>query len=295
MHRRYNRWWSRFDQPDPYDGSYDLTDPQSFNRYAYVQNDPVNFIDPSGLDGIACFFNAGISSCGGDNGSGGGGGGYIGAPGNGGGGGGYSDLGRGTFYDGSLVGDAEANYLWRLQNTYDAIAATRALRQGDLTRVAQLMSANPTLFFVVQPIIQIPANATLPQIAKIYLDAFGLFSLIDTRFLEVKINKRGEAVGLTFQWLDPDKAERYLRSHPLFGNGIFGFLHVNDVGFPFFDARSFTSRFASRSLQVTSGPRGGFADTDLFNPYQDLWSFIRHGVQEVLWPDIRRLFRRRGP
>jgi RHS repeat-associated protein len=49
MHRRYNRWHSRFDQPDPYDGSYSLADPQSFNRYAYVQNDPVNFVDPSGL------------------------------------------------------------------------------------------------------------------------------------------------------------------------------------------------------------------------------------------------------
>ena len=48
--RRYNRWWSRFEQPDPYDGSYDLSDPQSFNRYAYVQNDPVSFVDPSGLD-----------------------------------------------------------------------------------------------------------------------------------------------------------------------------------------------------------------------------------------------------
>ena len=37
MFRRYNRWHSRFDQPDPYDGSYDTTDPQSFNRYAYTQ------------------------------------------------------------------------------------------------------------------------------------------------------------------------------------------------------------------------------------------------------------------
>jgi RHS repeat-associated protein len=50
MHRRYNRWWSRFDQPDPYDGSYNLGDPQSFNRYAYVNNDPVNVVDPTGLD-----------------------------------------------------------------------------------------------------------------------------------------------------------------------------------------------------------------------------------------------------
>ena len=52
MFRRFNRKYSRFDQPDPYDGSYSLTNPQSFNRYAYVQNDPVNFVDPSGLDDV---------------------------------------------------------------------------------------------------------------------------------------------------------------------------------------------------------------------------------------------------
>ena len=49
MHRRYNRWHLRFDQPDPADFSYDLTDPQSFNRYSYTDNDPVNLTDPSGL------------------------------------------------------------------------------------------------------------------------------------------------------------------------------------------------------------------------------------------------------
>ncbi|HYJ86711.1 MAG TPA: S8 family serine peptidase [Pyrinomonadaceae bacterium] len=49
MHRRYNRWWGRFEQPDPYEGSYSFTDPQSLNRYAYAQNDPVNFTDPTGL------------------------------------------------------------------------------------------------------------------------------------------------------------------------------------------------------------------------------------------------------
>jgi RHS repeat-associated protein len=50
MYRRYEGRWQRFAQPDPYDGSYNLTDPQSLNRYAYVQNDPVNFTDPSGLE-----------------------------------------------------------------------------------------------------------------------------------------------------------------------------------------------------------------------------------------------------
>ncbi|CDM65429.1 RHS repeat-associated core domain [Pyrinomonas methylaliphatogenes] len=47
--RVYHGWYSRFYQPDPWDGSYDLTDPQSFDRCTYVQNDPVNFTDPSGL------------------------------------------------------------------------------------------------------------------------------------------------------------------------------------------------------------------------------------------------------
>lgn len=50
MMRRYAGRWHRFVQPDPLDGSYDFTNPQSFNRYAYVQNDPVNFVDPLGLD-----------------------------------------------------------------------------------------------------------------------------------------------------------------------------------------------------------------------------------------------------
>lgn len=53
MFRRYNRWWSRFDQPDPYDG-YDVTNPQSFNRYAYAQNDPVNNVDATGLLPMMC-------------------------------------------------------------------------------------------------------------------------------------------------------------------------------------------------------------------------------------------------
>ena len=57
MKRSYHGWHSRFDQPDPWDGSYDLSDPQSFNRYTYVQNDPVNYVDSSGLLRVAVLVN----------------------------------------------------------------------------------------------------------------------------------------------------------------------------------------------------------------------------------------------
>src|ERR1043165_1164965 len=50
MFRRYTRWHSRFDQPDPSDESYSLTNPQSLNRYSYINNDPLNFVDRTGLD-----------------------------------------------------------------------------------------------------------------------------------------------------------------------------------------------------------------------------------------------------
>jgi RHS repeat-associated protein len=40
----------RFMTPDPYGGSAKASDPGSWNRYAYVGGDPVNRIDPEGLD-----------------------------------------------------------------------------------------------------------------------------------------------------------------------------------------------------------------------------------------------------
>ena len=41
------RWMS----PDPYSGSYDFSNPQSFNRYSYVLNNPLSMTDPTGQDG----------------------------------------------------------------------------------------------------------------------------------------------------------------------------------------------------------------------------------------------------
>ncbi len=47
--RKYDDWQGRWTTTDPAHSSMSVGDPQSFNRYAYVSNDPVNFVDPTGL------------------------------------------------------------------------------------------------------------------------------------------------------------------------------------------------------------------------------------------------------
>ncbi len=46
--REYANAGGRWVSPDPYGGSYDWSDPQSFNRYTYALNNPLSLSDPSG-------------------------------------------------------------------------------------------------------------------------------------------------------------------------------------------------------------------------------------------------------
>jgi RHS repeat-associated protein len=52
MNRYYSNQWGRFLSPDPYKantgGPGDSANPQSWNRYSYAANDPVNGLDPTG-------------------------------------------------------------------------------------------------------------------------------------------------------------------------------------------------------------------------------------------------------
>ena len=54
VNRQYSQGIGRFMRTDPYAGSYEYGNPQSLNRYAYVHNDPINKLDPDGLDGLTC-------------------------------------------------------------------------------------------------------------------------------------------------------------------------------------------------------------------------------------------------
>ena len=47
--RYYSSTYGRFLSADPYRASAAITNPQSWNRYSYVENDPINFTDPDGL------------------------------------------------------------------------------------------------------------------------------------------------------------------------------------------------------------------------------------------------------
>lgn len=57
--RKYENRSGRWTSPDPYNGSISINDPQSFNKYSYVKNQPTNFIDPTGLQvaGEACSYS----------------------------------------------------------------------------------------------------------------------------------------------------------------------------------------------------------------------------------------------
>lgn len=47
--RQYSSAQGHWMSPDPYSGSYDLSNPQSMDRYTYALNNPLSFIDPTGL------------------------------------------------------------------------------------------------------------------------------------------------------------------------------------------------------------------------------------------------------
>jgi RHS repeat-associated protein len=57
--RQYASSEGRWLSPDPYLGSLNPGNPQSFNRYTYVLNNPLNLSDPSGLD---CIYGAADST-----------------------------------------------------------------------------------------------------------------------------------------------------------------------------------------------------------------------------------------
>lgn len=106
--RYYANTQGRFSSVDPLLASARATNPQGWNRYSYVLNQPVNMIDPSGLS-AGCA--AEHSNC--------------------------NDL--------DSRSSAEREYEERLRHTFNAVDATRAARAGDWDRFHDIMDSDSTL------------------------------------------------------------------------------------------------------------------------------------------------------
>jgi RHS repeat-associated protein len=72
--RKYESYAGRWTSPDPLAGS--ITNPQTINRYTYVDNDPLNAVDPTGLMPQMCGVEFSFQDCGGGAGFWGGGRGF---------------------------------------------------------------------------------------------------------------------------------------------------------------------------------------------------------------------------
>ncbi len=64
MFRRYSPTQGRWISPDPAGmAAANPANPQTWNRYAYVMNNPLNYTDPSGLQSSTCFINPRTGTC----------------------------------------------------------------------------------------------------------------------------------------------------------------------------------------------------------------------------------------
>ncbi len=268
--------------PDPYRGSIRMVDPQSFNRYSYVGNDPMNFVDPSGLSKwddeiIGWFqtmgFDASVSGLNGP---------------------GLEHFGPhipsneyGNIHLSPEMQNAENDYLGRLQNEYDAIAATRALRANNPGLALAIMHRNPRLYFIAV----VPPGV---QRALALIDLLFGHAVADQVRFDYLMNLTGLAAYITHEDYNPDKrtfdvyfkpeVEKFLANSPYFKGPGIASLHL-DVGI--WDYRSDTD-LTGVSIHVILG-KPGEVHFDEYSPYQDLYGLIVHNIP-IIGHRIKRIF-----
>jgi RHS repeat-associated protein len=144
--RYCSRSIARFTTPDPYAGSASLAAPQSLNRYSYVQGDPVNANDPSGLMMLhfctddLCWGSGGFTwdSFGGD----------------------YHSFDFADEFNGNQYGYMQEHttseglaglgaYDQSVQNTNDAYNANMALLLGNYDIAQNIVNLNPSLSYTI--------------------------------------------------------------------------------------------------------------------------------------------------
>jgi hypothetical protein len=168
----------------------------------------------------------------------------------------------------------------RLKNQHDADLANYYLHHGREDLAKKLMEINRTLAKIV-----VLPQSTVKALALIGL-LFGQAVEDQVRF-QVIAKLTGLAQHLNaFQYNPSNRsftldlkatAKDFLANSPYFAGPGLSLLHL-DVGSV--DFRSYTDLTGGMSLQVVVGNdlSRSYADFDRFNPYQDLYSLIRHNL-----------------
>ena len=243
----------RFMSPDPLPGT--PGDPQSWNLYGYVRNNPLKFVDPVGLCLVGTGTNTTIdysygSEC--------------------------ADLPGAQFSEA-----AAAEYDVRLANTYAAIQADRLFQAGDCDTKEQcikMVGGNPDDFkFVFQ------LKGSLEEIVRFFFPGDILANLVfvpdSNGKMTVESTVRSPA--LVANVLN----SRFFRQGPAWTHG--------DMGDDRRDYRLFRSDPFGDSLQVVDNPDLEFyADVDSFYALSFPLGTLGHFFGEVVPPWVRGLFGR---
>jgi RHS repeat-associated protein len=275
VNRQHSFNTGRFLRPDPVLGSPEA--PQSFNRYTYSSNDPINLSDPLGLtasgvpsaatSGRDCRIDGFDSPCWAA----------------------YALLGMdaAVIYNGdSLVW---RNGRWERVG-FDALGNQffRPVQTPKLSFFQQLMRIVDRIVNAIIDVIT-KINQALGDILRFRYIAFrtGLSAHINS----FKYDPTTRSFTVNFK----DSVQEFLRNSPDFNGGsrLGGLFHGKDVGTTFpIDYRSITGQISQVSLQVVINPENlqrSYADFDRFNPYQDLRGFFGHAFLEVVPFVFRRL------
>jgi RHS repeat-associated protein len=269
--RYYSNTQGRFTRPDPFAGSATIANPQSFNRYSYVSNNPVNATDPTGMmEGLARQTHKGGETfygesshelLGGD-----------GEPSN------PVNMDHYDWLDDYQAAQAARHQAVNLQNP--VVGATESQQSGNSGTLTGTVR-NPTQYEQV--------------IAK--LDASGLLRYVAG---PITPHGSGSSFHVTFQFAKDQESREavmaILQNPKLFDSGPFGRGHMKDVGATksedALDFRSNKGVPGPGSLEVMINKRNsrGYADRDRFNLYGGLAPGSAHVFGELVPNMFRRLF-----